>query len=141
MNLDRDLKQAENGDDVRFLHTSLMLLDLDVPSGERNDARFGIGTADVVTRLQRACGLEPSGIVDSATSAAIAKALDAKRYTVTGTVRSPDRAGVGGLHVVIVDRQIDRNVTLGETHTDLTGSSIASESSALGPESAPERPR
>jgi hypothetical protein len=122
MNLDRELKQDEDGDDVRLLHTSLVLLDLEVPSRERNQARFGVGTAEVVARLQRASGLEPSGVVDPATSAAIAKALEGKRYSVTGTVRSPDRAGVGGLHVVIVDRQIERSVTLAETHTDLTGS-------------------
>lgn len=49
------------------------------------------------------------------------KALEGKLYTVTGTVRSPDRAGVGGLRVVIVDRQIDRSVPLAETHTDPVG--------------------
>jgi hypothetical protein len=53
MNFDRELKQDENGDDVRLLHTSLVLLDLEVPSRERNQVRFGIGTAEVVTRLQR----------------------------------------------------------------------------------------
>jgi hypothetical protein len=121
MNVYRELKQDENGDDVRLLHTSLLLLDPEVPSRERNQARFGVGTAEVITRLQRACGLEPSGIVDPATSAAIEKALEGKRYRVTGTLRSTDRAGVGGLGVVIVDRNIDRRVALAETHTDPAG--------------------
>lgn len=48
MIFDHELKQDESGDDIRLLHISLVLLDLDVPSGERADARFGIGTADVV---------------------------------------------------------------------------------------------
>jgi hypothetical protein len=131
MHFDREVKQEENGDDVRLLHTFLALLDLEVPSHERHQAHFGGGTVEVVRRFQRMCGLEPTGIVDPATSAAIAKELDAKRYTVTGTVRSPDRAGVGGLRVVIVDRQIDRSIKLGKTHTDLTGA-YAVHFSALG---------
>ena len=41
MNFDRELKQDVSGDDVRHPHTSLVLLDLDVPSPERNiDLRF-----------------------------------------------------------------------------------------------------
>lgn len=121
MNFGRELNQDENRDDVCLLHTSLVLLDLEMPERERNQAPFGVGTAEAVTRLQRTCGLEPSGIVDPATSAAIAKALEGKRYTVTGTVRSPDRAGVGGLRVVIANRQTHGGVSLAETHTDAVG--------------------
>jgi hypothetical protein len=43
MHFDRELKQDQNGDDVRLLHTSLMLFDLEVPSRERNQAHFGVG--------------------------------------------------------------------------------------------------
>ena len=121
MHFDRELKKNQTGDDVRLLHMSLVLLDLEVPSCEGNQARFGVGTAEVVTQFQRAYGLEPSGIVDPATSAAIDKALDAKRYMVTGTVRSPDRAGVGGLNVQIVDKNLGRNAPRVEAFTGEDG--------------------
>ncbi|HEX8951670.1 MAG TPA: Tc toxin subunit A, partial [Polyangia bacterium] len=121
MQFDRELKQEQHGDDIRILHASLDLLELEVPARERIQGHFGAGTVEIVSRFQRASGLAPSGIVDAPTSAALAKALESKRYVVSGTVRSPDRAGVGGLRVVIVDRHLDRTSTLAETHTDLDG--------------------
>lgn len=42
-------------------------------------------------------------------------------YTVAGTVNSPDRAGVGGLRVEIVDKNVGREVSLAETKTDERG--------------------
>jgi hypothetical protein len=42
-------------------------------------------------------------------------------YVVTGTVTSPDSAGVGGLRVQLVDRNVGRDVHLAETLTDERG--------------------
>lgn len=42
-------------------------------------------------------------------------------YTVTGTVSSPDRAGLGGLRVEIVDKNVGRDDSLVETITDERG--------------------
>ena len=46
---------------------------------------------------------------------------DATFYDVAGTVSSPDSAGVGGLQVQIVDKNIGPDVALGETTTDERG--------------------
>lgn len=45
--------------------------------------------------------------------------VETKNYTVSGTVSSPDRAGVGGLRVLIVDKNVGQaqDVTLVETTT------------------------
>ena len=42
-------------------------------------------------------------------------------YTVSGVVVSPDRAGVGGLRVEIIDRSIPQDTKLAETSTDDKG--------------------
>src|SRR5919199_680338 len=42
-------------------------------------------------------------------------------YTVVGTVSSPDRAGVGGLYVEIVDRNVGQDALLTHTLTDERG--------------------
>ena len=42
-------------------------------------------------------------------------------YAVEGVVASPDSAGVGGLRVVVVDRNVGQDVTLAETLTDERG--------------------
>ncbi|HWW73910.1 MAG TPA: hypothetical protein VNZ44_00855, partial [Pyrinomonadaceae bacterium] len=42
-------------------------------------------------------------------------------YSVSGVVRSPDRAGVGGLRVRVVDRNVGQDVMLAETPTDARG--------------------
>ena len=45
----------------------------------------------------------------------------AVEYFVAGIVSSPDRAGVGGLRVRVVDRNVGQDVTLAETLTDARG--------------------
>lgn len=47
--------------------------------------------------------------------------VDANIYIVEGTVASPDRAGVGGLRVQIVDKNIGQDILLVETLTDEYG--------------------
>lgn len=42
-------------------------------------------------------------------------------FPVAGTVRSPDRPGVGGLRVVVIDRNVHADVVLGEAVTDRRG--------------------
>ena len=157
------------GDDAASLHGRLRSHGYDVSSDEVDRRFFGPGTRAVLQQFQTDHDLPSTGVVDAATSAALAaspiapaagpviasvagrpigaigdirppgpqpnesrggppggapegeKALDRGQYRVTGTVRSPDRAGLGGLHVVIVDRNIDRSVTLAEASTDPVG--------------------
>ena len=42
-------------------------------------------------------------------------------YTVSGIVASPDRAGVSGLRVELVDKNVGQDIALGETNTDERG--------------------
>jgi len=46
---------------------------------------------------------------------------DGLDYTVSGVVASPDRAGVSGLRVELVDKNVGQDVALGETQTDDRG--------------------
>jgi hypothetical protein len=42
-------------------------------------------------------------------------------YTLSGTVASPERGGVGGLRVRVLDKNVGRDVLLAETQTDARG--------------------
>ncbi|HEX7312611.1 MAG TPA: neuraminidase-like domain-containing protein [Pyrinomonadaceae bacterium] len=50
-----------------------------------------------------------------------ARTLSGGEYVVTGTVASPDSASVGGLRVLLVDRNVGRDFVLAETRTDAEG--------------------
>ncbi|HWS86526.1 MAG TPA: neuraminidase-like domain-containing protein [Pyrinomonadaceae bacterium] len=52
------------------------------------------------------------------------------RYLVEGSVVSPDRGGVGGLRVLVVDKNVGADVTLAETETDDRGRYSASYTAA-----------
>jgi peptidoglycan hydrolase-like protein with peptidoglycan-binding domain len=122
MNLQgRDLKLDLSGDDVRLLHTELAQLGLAAPDAERQRALFGPGTRDLVLRFQRENRLEPTGVVDAETARAINQAVDTSLYTVEGTVSSPDRAGVDGLRVEVVDKNAGPDVLLAKAVTDERG--------------------
>lgn len=119
--MNRDLKLDLHGDDVRALQDALEILGESVADAERQHSQFGQSTHDAVVRFQRANQLNPTGIVDAATAQAITAAVVASAYVVAGTVTSPDRAGVGGLRVVIVDRNVGEDVSLASTTTQRTG--------------------
>ena len=117
----RDLQLNLNGNDVQPLHTELTQLALPVPEDERQRAFFGQGTHDAVVRFQQEHRLAPTGIVDAETARAINQVVEDSLYTVVGTVSSPDRAGVGGLRVQIVDKNVGQDVPLTEAVTDERG--------------------
>jgi len=113
MNLQgRDLKIQLSGDDVRLLHTELAQIGLEVP--ERLRAFFGEGTRDAVANFQNVHRLEPTCVVDAATASAVNRAVEAITCTVAGTAASPDRAGLGGLRIQIVDKNVGQDVLLAE---------------------------
>ena len=63
--------------------------------------------------------------MDAETARAINQAVEDSLYTVVGTVASPDRAGVGGLRVQIVDKNVGQDVPLAEAVTDERGRYMA----------------
>ncbi|MGH8472075.1 MAG: peptidoglycan-binding domain-containing protein, partial [Gammaproteobacteria bacterium] len=122
MNLQgRDLKLDLRGDDVALLHRELTLIGLMVPEAERQEIVFGRGTHEVIVRFQRQHCIEPTGVVDVETARAINAAADAMTFTVQGKVVSRLRAGVGGLRVEIVDKNVGNDVPLAEAATDDEG--------------------
>ena len=122
MNLQgRDLKLDLRGDDVALLHSELAIIGLTVPDAERRDTLFGQGTHEAVAQFQKQHCLEPTGVVDAETARAINAAVNAMTFTVQGNVVSRLRAGVGGLRVEIVDKNVGNDVQLAEAGTDDEG--------------------
>lgn len=117
----RELKINLSGEDVRLLHRELATLGLPIPDQERREGVFGEGTLKAVTRFQKERGMEPTGVVDAEMAGAINAAVDAATFTVEGKVASRFRAGVGGLRVEIVDKNVGMDVPLSEAMTDDSG--------------------
>lgn len=117
----KDLTLNATGNDVAALHQRLGALGLAVPAPEQQQAVFGSGTQEAVTQFQTAHGLPATGAVDAPTSNAIDQMVLLYTYIVSGTVSSPDRAGVGGLHVQVVDKNVGPDVPLGNAVTDQQG--------------------
>src|SRR5688572_23465159 len=110
----RDLQQGLTGNDVKLLHSELAMLGLPVAQNELDPMLFGPTTLAVVKAFQAQHGLEATGVVDAVTAMHINRAVDASTYVVSGTVTSPDRAGLGGLRVQIVDKNVGRSIPLAE---------------------------
>src|SRR5260370_528042 len=125
MNLQgRDLKLDLSGEDVKLLHAELAQLGLTVTAAEQQRAFFGPGTREAVVRFQEEHHLPATGVVDDATAKAINQAVDALKgetFAVSGRVWSPDRAGVGGLKVQIIDKNLGEDIPLVEAVTDQNG--------------------
>jgi hypothetical protein len=114
----RILAQGLTGDDVRLLHTELTLLNLAVPDNERLAGLFGPATHAIVQQFQKQHNLPITGIVDAVSAKAINTAVEAQfppAFTVSGGVYSTQRAGVGGLQIQVVDKNVgpDLHLALG----------------------------
>ena len=122
----RDLKTEMTGADVRLLQEELAQLGFAISADEQGRALFGPSTRDAVLEFQKQHRVDTNGIVDAATAKLINSDLAAVSFSVTGSVFSPDRAGVGGLQVEIVDKNIGDDVSLASFATDERGGYSAS---------------
>ena len=127
----RTLSTGLTGSDVSDLQKQLGQLGLTVPAAEQEGSSFGQGTHDAVVQFQTANGLPATGLVDTATATAIGLAVAEATYTVTGSVSSPTRVGVGGLNVQLVDKNVGGDVPLSTTTTDASGGYTATAVIAL----------
>jgi hypothetical protein len=127
----RTLSLGLSGTDVRDTQTALTQLGYNIPAADRQALTFGQATHDAVASFQTAIGLPATGTVDAATATAIAAAVAEATYTAIGTVSSPSSAGVGGLTVTLVDKNVGGDVTLGTTATDARGGYTSSVMIAL----------
>lgn len=122
MNLQgRNLQQGLNGGDVANLQTELGKIGFMIPPAEQQTSNFAQGTHDAVTRFQTQAGLPVTGIVDSATAAALGAALAAATYTVHGTVWSSVSAGVAGLQIQLIDKNVGADITIASGATGAGG--------------------
>jgi hypothetical protein len=136
----RELTAGLQGDDVRLLHAELGQLGVEIPPDEQEDGRYGPGTEEAVLHFQEEHGLDPSGVVNDATAAAINEAVDARRpFIVSGRVFDAGGRPVTGMPVQLYDidlrgARVYQSVTspaeieenggferLGETQTDEAG--------------------
>ena len=116
-----NLTQGTTGADVAELHSELTQLGYSVPAAEQQASQFGTGTLAAVEQFQTTQGLAASGTVDAAMAAALTTVIAASTYTVTGTVSSPTTAGVGGLSVQLVDKNVGGDVAIGTAVTNASG--------------------
>lgn len=114
---------ASRGEAIRKLHSDLAVLGASVPVVEVAEATFGAGTLAAVRQVQVACGLEPSGIVDDATQAAIENAMLLLAYDlprVEGRLLTERGLPAGVVPLTLVRRTPD-----GETERIWQGESLA----------------
>ena len=115
------LSAGSSGDAVRALQTKLLQLGATIPAAERATATYGPATVQAVANVQAQHKLQTSGNVDEATSVAIDATIPSIVYSVDGTVASGDSAGVGGLSVQVVDKNIPTDVAVAGAVTDDRG--------------------
>lgn len=117
------LKQGMQGNEIKLLHVYLQQLGYSIPQKETNSALYGKGTAEAVAAFQTKSGLQPTGEVDAPT----AKALNSSVvFIIKGKVASRSRAGVVGLRVEILDKNVGEDVPLAKALTDDSGNYQAS---------------
>lgn len=125
--LKRDMKSPEVGD----LHDAIGLLGLDVAEAETSHQGFGPTTEAAVRKFQAEHQLRTTGIVDEATANSLNRQLErlaqegspgrTAGFVVEGRVLSDVRAGVGGLRVEIVDKNVGLDKRIKHATTDPDG--------------------
>lgn len=127
---DRNLKLRMTGEDVTLLQSELRQLGYSIT--DRN-GYFGKSTHEAVVQFQKQHGLEVTGevdehaailinrLVESEPSEADQPAEDQVTYFVEGKVASRSSAGVGGLRVEIVDKNVEKDHLLARAVTDENG--------------------
>lgn len=108
----RNLQQGLTGTDIAALQTALTQLSYAVPATETQASSFGAGTLAAVQQFQTSQGLPSTGVVDANTAAAITTIILAGTYVVSGKVTSPVSAGVAGLSLQLVDKNVGGDVNL-----------------------------
>jgi hypothetical protein len=116
------------GEDVKRLQDDLRKLGFRIKD---KSGVFGEATKRAVTAYQKKTHVTATGIADSETVDAIKKGVDSLAFVIKGVVTSRFRAGVGGLQVEIVDKNVGGDIHLAEAATgDYGNYTIAFELSA-----------
>jgi hypothetical protein len=113
----RNLTQELAGADVEALQGELQELGYMIPATKTSPSSFGAGTLAAVQQLQTDNGFPANGIVDQSIAAALSEAILTDTYRVSGTALSAVSAGVGGLDVTLVDKNVGGDVTVASRRT------------------------
>jgi len=117
----RNLTQGLTGPDVASLQQTLASLGYSISADELGHSSFGASTLAAVQAFQKDAGIAVTGQVTDADAQALAHAVAAISWTVSGQVTAPGSAGVGVLAVAIVDKNVGGDVTLASGQTDASG--------------------
>jgi Neuraminidase-like domain/Putative peptidoglycan binding domain len=117
----RNLTQGTSGADVAALHAQITLLGFTVPPAEVQANQFGVGTLAAVQQAQAASGIAATGTVDPTTASALDVLLRMATFAVTGNVTSAVSAGLNGLSVRLVDKNVGGDVILASATTGAAG--------------------
>ncbi len=117
----RNLQQGLTGTDVAQLQTALGQLAFTMPATETQASSFGAGTLAAVQQFQTSQGLTANGVVDANTAAALSAAILTMTYVISGNVTSPVSAGVAGLSLQLVDKNVGGDVNLATGTTGAGG--------------------
>lgn len=119
----RNLSARMSGADVALLQGELRQLNFAIPDDEARRSFFGPGTERAVREFQRQRGLEPTGVADERTAAAVNAGVEARRpRAVRGTVTDDGGAPLAGMVVRAFDRDLRREEALAQATTGRDGS-------------------
>lgn len=118
----RNLSIGMEGEDVKLLHDELERLGYRIPSEEKIKKYFGHGTRDNVIEFQNKHRLDTTGIVSEATVGKLGEARkEESQLKVSGKVVTNVGVAARGLKVLAIDKNPGKEIVLGETITDSSG--------------------
>ncbi|QGM47133.1 hypothetical protein H2LOC_016335 [Methylocystis heyeri] len=117
----RNLAQGLSGADVVALHSDLSRLGYAIAPAELQAAQFGPATLAAVKQAQAAGGVAATGTIDPGSVDALNALIRASTFVIRGHVRSAVSAGVSGLTVRLVDKNVGGDVALASAATDGAG--------------------
>ncbi|MBA4185610.1 MAG: peptidoglycan-binding protein [Acidobacteria bacterium] len=119
---DRNLSINLDGADVALLQRELRQINFTIPDDEARRSFFGRETLQAVQEFQKQHQLEPSGVVDEQTAAAINAEVDAQApRVVRGTVTNGDGRPVADVIVRAFDKDLRSEELLGQVTTRKDG--------------------
>lgn len=118
----RNLSMGMEGEDVKLLHDELEWLGYRIPSEEKIKKYFGHGTRDNVIEFQNKHRLDATGIVAETTVGKLGEARkEESQLKVSGKVVTKTGVAARGLKVLAIDKNPGKEIVLGETITDSSG--------------------
>ena len=117
----RNLTQGLSGPDVAALHGELTRLGYTIPPAELQASQFGPATLAALQQAQADKGAPTTTVVDASAADALTAFTRLWTFSVSGHVTSAVSAGLSGLGVRLVDKNVGGDVVLASASTDANG--------------------